>query len=82
MPHKQKTTYNFGVSLPINMVDEIDVKRGYYSRSKWILMALESLSEQIERRKSVQPDLVGRHDQADGRVSTQTRLESAETHEL
>jgi metal-responsive CopG/Arc/MetJ family transcriptional regulator len=82
MPHKQKTTYNFGVSLPINMVDEIDMKRGYYSRSKWILMALESLSEQIERRRiSVQPALVGAQ-QADGRVSTQTRLESAETHEL
>jgi len=82
MPHKQKTTYNFGVSLPVNLVDEIDVQRGYMSRSKWILMALNELSEQIERRKikSVQPGLVGRL-QADGRESTQTPMESAQIHD-
>jgi Arc/MetJ-type ribon-helix-helix transcriptional regulator len=84
MPHKQKTTYNFGVSLPVHLVDKIDIQRGkYISRSSWILLAIESLTEQTERRKvkSVQPDLVGRHDQADGRVSTQTPMEPMIDHE-
>jgi metal-responsive CopG/Arc/MetJ family transcriptional regulator len=66
MPHKQRNTYNFGCSLPVNLVDEIDIQRGYYSRSKWILMALECLAKTIAKRKSSQPDLVGRHDQAEG----------------
>jgi metal-responsive CopG/Arc/MetJ family transcriptional regulator len=69
MPHKQRNTYNFGVSLPINTVDEIDIRRGYYSRSKYILMALECMSQMLENKvkRSVQPDLVGRL-QADGSV--------------
>jgi metal-responsive CopG/Arc/MetJ family transcriptional regulator len=50
MPHKQKTTYNFGCSLPVNIVDQIDIQRGYYSRSKWILMALENLAATTENK--------------------------------
>jgi hypothetical protein len=50
MPHKQRNTYNFGVSLPVNLVDEIDIQRGYYSRSKWILMALENLAATTESK--------------------------------
>jgi len=79
MPHKQKTTYNFGCSLPVNIVDKIDVERGYYSRSKWILMALECLAETIAKR-SVQPAQVGPL-QADGRASTQTPMEPMIDHE-
>ena len=74
MPHEQKTTYNFGVSLPVNLVDKIDIQRGkYISRSKWILLALETMAETLENtvKKSVQPAQVWGHDQADGRVSTQ-----------
>jgi hypothetical protein len=51
MPHKQKTTYNFGVSLPVDLVDEIDIRRGkFISRSSWILIALENLAATTENK--------------------------------
>jgi metal-responsive CopG/Arc/MetJ family transcriptional regulator len=67
MPNKTKTAIGFGVSIPMEVLAKVDIQRGYTSRSKYILMALECLAETTAKR-SVQPDLVGRL-QADGSVS-------------
>jgi hypothetical protein len=75
-----RTTINFGITLPKEVFEKTEQLRGYYSRSKYILMALECLAETIAKR-SVQPVQVCAHDQADGRVSTQTPMEPMIDHE-
>jgi hypothetical protein len=81
MPNKTRTSVFFGVSLSKEKLDVIDSARGYYTRSGFILMALDTLCEQIAKRKSVQSAEVGRHLQTDGRASTQTPMGPMIDHE-
>jgi hypothetical protein len=60
------TSINFGVTIPRPAYERLERARGYCSRSKFILMALDSLAQTIEKQ-SVQPDMVGPL-QADGSV--------------
>ncbi len=62
-----RTSINFGVTIPRPAYERLEKARGYCSRSKFILMALDSLAQTIEKQ-SVQPAQVGRL-QADGRVT-------------
>jgi hypothetical protein len=73
-----RTTINFGITVPKPAFEELERRRGYYSRSKFILMALDALAQTME---SVQPVQVCRHDQADGRASTQTPKDLMIDHE-
>jgi hypothetical protein len=74
-----RNTINFGITLPKEVFVKTEQLRGYYSRSKFIMIALECLAETLAKR-SVQPAKVGRL-QAAGRVSTQTPMEPMIDHE-
>jgi hypothetical protein len=66
-----RTSINFGVTIPRRAYERLEKSRGYCSRSKFILMALECLAETTTKR-SVQPAQVGPL-QADGSAIIPTR---------
>jgi hypothetical protein len=47
-----RTNVSFGVSFTREKLKEIDLRRGYISRSKWILLALEAMTEILENKTS------------------------------
>jgi hypothetical protein len=54
---RMRTNVSVGVSFNREKLAEIDSRRGYISRSKWILLALETMTQTLENKvkKSVQP---------------------------
>jgi hypothetical protein len=59
-----RTNVSVGVSFNREKLAEIDLRRGYISRSKWILLALETMTETLENKVKnsvVQSPQVCRH---------------------
>jgi hypothetical protein len=59
-----RTNVSVGVSFTRKKLKDIDSQRGYISRSKWILLALETMTEAIENKiknSAMQSPQVGRH---------------------
>jgi hypothetical protein len=48
---KERTTVNFGITVPIPAFKRLENNRGYCSRSKFILMALDSLAAATTENK-------------------------------
>jgi metal-responsive CopG/Arc/MetJ family transcriptional regulator len=64
VPKKMRTNVSVGVSFTKEKLKEIDSQRGYISRSKWILLALETMTEGIENKvknSAMQSPQVCRH---------------------